>query len=66
MNLAAVKGGPFGRILLIAISFHSRTMSSAVLSTAALRGDAFDADNVLNAIPCDINPKIRIDSGSIL
>jgi hypothetical protein len=41
-------------------------MLSGVFSTAALRGDAFDADSVLNAIPCEINPQIRIDSGSSL
>jgi hypothetical protein len=30
MNLAAVNGGPFGRIALMAISFHSRTIASLV------------------------------------
>ena len=34
MNRAAVNGGPFGRIALIAISFHSRTTASLVTAAA--------------------------------
>jgi hypothetical protein len=54
MNRAAVNGGPFGRIALMAISFHSRTIASPVNEAGV---ECFERDVLVvahagpNAIP---------------